>query len=279
VLAASREILMRMGLLPLDEVRRRLRITGQSYAGVREVPLDRIVGSVDRSADFGRDFRLRRTLSRSRMAGLRAAFPDGDMPPIEVYEAGGLYFVSDGHHRAALARERGADFVDADVTVLHTNYELPPDVDVGRLVHTEQQRLLMEESGLGRSRPDAVVEFARPRGYPELLEVIKAHGYDLARASGGALPAAPQIAADWYDHVYLPAVEAVRRAGLVEAHPYKTEADLFLWAYERRRDLRVFDADAGWDDAAAFMGREGVARRDRRVIEAETAKPLEEGTP
>jgi hypothetical protein len=279
VLAASREILMRMGLLPLDEVRRRLRITGQSYAGVREVPLDRIVGSVDRSADFGCDFRLRRTLSRSRMAGLRAAFPDGDMPPIEVYEAGGLYFVSDGHHRAALARERGADFVDADVTVLHTNYELPPDVDVGRLVHTEQQRLLMEESGLGRSRPDAVVEFARPRGYPELLEVIKAHGYDLARASGGALPAAPQIAADWYDHVYLPAVEAVRRAGLVEAHPYKTEADLFLWAYERRRDLRVFDADAGWDDAAAFMGREGVARRDRRVIEAETAKPLEEGTP
>jgi hypothetical protein len=279
VLAASREILMRMGLLPLDEVRRRLRITGQSYAGVREVPLDRIVGSVDRSADFGRDFRLRRTLSRSRMAGLRAAFPDGDMPPIEVYEAGGLYFVSDGHHRAALARERGADFVDADVTVLHTNYELPPDVDVGRLVHTEQQRLLMEESGLGRSRPDAVVEFARPRGYPELVEVIKAHGYDLARASGGALPAAPQIAADWYDHVYLPAVEAVRRAGLVEAHPYKTEADLFLWAYERRRDLRVFDADAGWDDAAAFMGREGVARRDRRVIEAETAKPLEEGTP
>jgi hypothetical protein len=279
VLAPSREILMRMGLLPLDEVRRRLRITGQSYAGVREVPLDRIVGSLDRSADFGRDFRLRRSLSRSRMAGLRAAFPDGDMPPIEVYEAGGLYFVSDGHHRVALARERGADFVDADVTVLHTNYALPPDVDVARLVHTEQQRLLMEESGLGRSRPDAVVEFARPRGYPELLEVIKAHGYDLARASGGALPAAPQIAADWYDHVYLPAVEAVRRAGLVEAHPYKTEADLFLWAYERRRDLRVFDADAGWDDAAAFMGREGVARRDRRVIEAETAKPLEEGTP
>jgi hypothetical protein len=279
VLAPSREILMRMGLLPLDEVRRRLRITGQSYAGVREVPLDRIVGSLDRSADFGRDFRLRRSLSRSRMAGLRAAFPDGDMPPIEVYEAGGLYFVSDGHHRVALARERGADFIDADVTVLHTNYALPPDVDVARLVHTEQQRLLTEESGLGRSRPDAVVEFARPRGYPELLEVIKAHGYDLARASGGALPAAPQIAADWYDHVYLPAVEAVRRAGLVEAHPYKTEADLFLWAYERRRDLRVFDADAGWDDAAAFMGREGVARRDRRVIEAETAKPLEEGTP
>jgi hypothetical protein len=268
-----------MGLLPLDEVRRRLRITGQSYAGLREVELSRIVGSVDRSADFGRDFRLRRSLSRSRLAGLRAAFPDGDMPAIEVYEVGGLCFVSDGHHRVALARERGADFIDADVTVLHTNYALPADVDVGRLIHTEQQRLLMEESGLAASRPDAVIEFARPRGYPELLEAIKAHGYDMARRAGGALPAAPAIAADWYDHVYLPGLEAVRRAGLVEAHPYKTEADLVLWAYERRRDLRVFDPDAGWDEATALMAREGVPRRDRRVIEAEAAKPLDEGRP
>jgi hypothetical protein len=42
-----------MGLLPLDEVQRRLRITGQSYTGVREVESGRIVGSVDWSADFG----------------------------------------------------------------------------------------------------------------------------------------------------------------------------------------------------------------------------------
>jgi hypothetical protein len=195
------------------------------------------------------------------------------VPPIEVYEAGGLYFVSDGHHRVALARERGADFVDADVTVLQTNYALPPDVDVGRLVHTEQQRLLMEESGLGLARPEAVIEFARPRGYPELLEVIKAHGFDMARRLG-ALPTAEDIAADWYDRVYVPAVDAVRRAGLVEAHPYKTEADLFLWAYERRRDLRVLDPAASWDDAAAHMTREGVGRRDRRVIESEAARPL-----
>lgn len=263
-----------MGLLPLDEIRRRLQITGQSYAGLREVPLDRIVGSVDRSADFGRDFGTRRLLSGPRMAALRAAFPDGDMPPVELYEVGGLFFVSDGHHRVALARERGAEFVDADVTLLHTNYELPPEVDVAQLVHTEQQRVLMQESGLARARPEAAIEFARPRGYPELLEVIKAHGFDLAQDRGGALPPAEEIAADWYDRVYLPGLAAVRRAGLVEAHPYKTEADLFLWVYERRRDLRVFDPSADWDAAAAYAAREGVGRRDRRVIVSEAAKPL-----
>jgi hypothetical protein len=262
-----------MGLLPLDEVRRRLRITGQAYAGVRPVRLERIVGSVDRHGDFGRDFKARRSLSRARLARLRAAFPDGDMPPIEAYEVGGLFFVSDGHHRVALARERGADFLDADVTVLHTNYALPPDVDVAQLVHTEQQRRLLEESGLARSRPDAAIEFARPRGYPELLEAIKAHGYDLARRLG-ALPEPEAVAADWYDRVYLPGVAAVERAGLRAAHPYKTEADLFLWVYERRRDLRVLEPQADFDAAAAAAAAEGVGRRDRRVIEREAAKPL-----
>jgi hypothetical protein len=230
-----------MGLLPLDEVRRRLKIVGQSYVGVRSVPLEQIVGSVDRSADFGRDFKLRRSLSRSRLAGLRA------------------------------------EFLDADVTRLHTNYALPPDVDVTQLVHTEQQRQLLEESGLARSRPDAVIEFARPRGYPELLEVIKAHGYDLARRRG-ALPAPEEVAADWYDHVYVPGVAAVKRAGLPAEYPFKTEADLFLWVYERRRDLRVFDPDADFDAAAAYAAREGVGRRDRRVIEREKAKPVEPRT-
>jgi hypothetical protein len=263
-----------MGLLPLDEVRRRLKIVGQSYLGVREIPLESIVGSVDRSADFDRDFKTRRT--RSRLAALRAAFPDGDMPAIEAYEVGGLYFISDGHHRVSLARERGAAFIDAEITRLHTNYELPPDVDVARLVHTEQQRVLLEQSGLARSRPDAArIEFARPRGYPECLESIKAHGYDLARAGDGTLPPAEKVAADWYDNVYLPGVAAVDRAGLRELFPFKTEADLFLWIYERRRDLRVLDADADFDAAAAYAAREGVGRRDRRVIEQEKAKPLQ----
>ena len=77
------------------------------------------------------------------------------MPAIDVFEVGGAYFVEDGHHRVALARERGADFIDAEVTRLQTNYEIGPDVDVCQLVHTEQQRVLLEESGLGRARPDA----------------------------------------------------------------------------------------------------------------------------
>jgi hypothetical protein len=229
-------------LVPFDEVNRRLALSGRSYLGLREIPIERIVGSIDRSADFRRDFRPRRRLSRSRLATLRAAFPDGVMPTISVFEVGGAYFVEDGHHRVALAREQGAEFIDAEVTRLETTYEVGPDVDVAQLIHTEQQRNLLNESGLGRARPDAVIEFTFADGYAQLAEIIKAHGYDLARHAG-RLPTLEQVAADWYDSVFLPGCDAARRAGLPEIYVswQPTEADLFLWIYKLRRDLRVGD--------------------------------------
>jgi hypothetical protein len=108
-------------LLPLGEVRDRLRIVGQVYGGVQTIPVRQIIGSLARPSDFDRDFRPRHRFSRERLAGLRATFPaEGALPPIEAHEAGGAYFVSDGHHRVALARERGSEYIDAEITHLIT---------------------------------------------------------------------------------------------------------------------------------------------------------------
>ena len=262
-----------MELLPLDETQRRLRIVGQSHVGVRTSPVDRIVGSVDRTADFDRDFKPRRRFSAQRLASLDAAFSDGALPPIEAYEAGGAYFVADGHHRVALARRRKAEFIDANLVRLHTNYEIDQDVDVRRLLHTEQHRLFMEASGLGEARPDAVIEFSRPAGYPELLEVVKAHGYDLA-ARRGVLPDPAEVATDFYDAVYEPAVAALRSEALPEEYTFKTDADLFLCVYERRRALSGIGGEADFTAAAQDALRRGASRRFRRAFIREATRPL-----
>ena len=262
-----------MNLLPLDEVQRRLRIVGQSYAGVQAVEVTRIIGSLDRSDDFDRRFTPLRKASAQRMASLRAAFPDGDMPPIEAYEVGGAFFVSDGHHRVALALERHQEYIDAEVIRLETNFDIGPDVDVRRLVHTEQQRTLLEESGLAAARPGVVIEFSRVGGYPELLELVKAHGYDLARRRG-ALPEPSEVAMDWYDNVYQPGVSALRREELPDVYRYKTDADLFLWIYQRRRALRVLSATADFDTAAQDARRDKVTRRFRRQFLRDKTHPL-----
>ncbi len=254
-----------MGLIPFDEASRRLRVVGQSYLGVREIPIARIIGSVDRSRDFDRNFRPQRGLSDSRLASLRSAFPDGGMPAIDVFEVGGAYFVEDGHHRVALARERRAEFIDAQVTRLQTNYEVGPDVDVCQLVHTEQQRVLLEESGLSRARPEASIEFTLLDGYTQLREIIKAHGYDLGRRRG-ILPSPEEVADDWFDEVYVPGVEAARRASLPELYAswHSTDADLFLWLYQLRRDLRAFDPTIDFDAASHHARQLNLGRRRKR---------------
>src|SRR4051812_19182486 len=260
-------------LLPLDEVQRRLRVVGQSYAGIRPIEVHRIIGSVDRSLDFDRCFTPRLQGSAQQMASLRAGFPSGDLPPIEAYEVGGAYFVADGHHRVALAMERGVEYIDAELTRLETNFEIAPDTDVCRLIHTEQQLTLLRESGLSEARPDAVIEFSRPNGYPELLELIKAHGYDLARKRG-ELPTPAEVAADWYDNVYLPGVAALRREELPVVYGYRTDADLFLWVYKRRRALRVDCPESDFEEAARDARAKKVSGRYRRRFLRDKSAPL-----
>ena len=265
-----------MGLVPFEEASRRLHLTGRTYAGVQEIRLDRIVGSVDRSRDVDRDFRSARGLSRVRLDSLRSAFPSGEVPAIDVFEVGDAYFVEDGHHRVALAHERGAEFIDARVTRLQTSYRIGPDVDVSQLVHTEQQRLLLDETGLGRARPDTVIEFTLLRGYPELCEIVKAHGYKLARDRGG-LPTADEVAAQWHDTVYRPGVDAAHRASLPELYAswHSTDADLFLWLYQIRRDLRAYDASVDFDAAAAHARELHLGWRRKREHLRDGRRPLQ----
>ena len=98
--------------------------SAQHYAGIHEIALERIVGSLDRSRDFDRSFRPRTSSHVCRLAGLRQAFASREFPPISVYEVNGQYFIADGHYRAALAHERG--MFDVDAEVIRTRTQVRP---------------------------------------------------------------------------------------------------------------------------------------------------------
>ena len=223
-------------LLVLDEVRRRLRAFSQRPAGIRPILLANVIGTDSRGGDFDRDFRPRRAGVLERRKSVEAAFPDGAYPPIAVYQLGDAYFVLDGHHRVALARERGAETIDADITELTARWHLPADADIVEIIHVEQAWLFSEESGLAIARPQVEMRLSRLAGYLELLENVQVHGYHLMLAAGRVAEPS-EIAADWYDRVYAPALEAIWSDGLDRAFPDATDADLFLRMHRRRRDL------------------------------------------
>jgi ParB-like nuclease domain len=251
-------------LLSLDEVSRRLRAFEQSYVGVRPIRVADVVGTVSRVDDFDRDFLPKRSKIQERWQNVERMYPEGDFPPIVVYELDGRYFVVDGHHRVAIARQRGIEFIDAEITRLRSRYPLPADADIGAVIMAEQQRRFMEESGIERARPEARIEFSRPQGYIELLEHLKIHGFHLMmeRAS---LCTMEEIAGDWYDRVYLPTVEVIRREGLHDLWPKATDADLFLWVGQRRRELFPERDDLGIEEGVrAARETEDKPRRTTR---------------
>ena len=252
-------------LLPYAEVRDRLRILGQRYVGVQTIPVDKIAGSVDRMVDFDRFFRPRRGELRDRVKSLKVAFQRAEMPPITVYEVGGLYFVIDGHHRVALARDSRMEFIDAEVTAIRTSHRLPPDVDIPQLIHTEQHRIFMERSGLVRGEDDESIEVQRPTGYADLLEIVEANAYKLSVSRGTVVPIA-EAAADWYATEFRPAIAAIRAVGLVGRYAHKTNGDLYLWVNAKLRELRTTDRDATWADAAEVARREGVPIGAQRAL-------------
>src|SRR3954451_17034051 len=104
-------------ILPFEEVVAALGRTSERQLGLQVVPLDAIVGTVDRTRDFDRQFRPTTGRVRARWERLAAAMRRGEsMPPIDVYRSADLPFVRDGHPRVWVAAARGPRDTAAYVT-------------------------------------------------------------------------------------------------------------------------------------------------------------------
>lgn len=88
------------------------------YAGVHAVPIDQIQGSEARTHDFDRRFNPVNGRTQTRWVNVaRARLMDVPLPPVELIEVGGTYFVRDGHHRVSVAQAFGEEYIEAEVTV------------------------------------------------------------------------------------------------------------------------------------------------------------------
>jgi hypothetical protein len=92
-------------------------VASQHYGGLRRVAISAIVGSESKSHDFDRSFNPRHDYQEQRWLRVAEAYQADRLPPVELVEIEGRYFVRDGHHRVSVARALGAVDIDAEVVV------------------------------------------------------------------------------------------------------------------------------------------------------------------
>jgi hypothetical protein len=90
---------------------------GGSAHGVRDIPLDLIVGSLEphRAEQFDSEFRPSAPTRRRWLSVWLAEERGTVLLPISVAAIGDAYAIRDGHHRVSVARARGALSITAQV--------------------------------------------------------------------------------------------------------------------------------------------------------------------
>ncbi len=224
-------------LLAFDEVSGKLRLGGPIYRGVQSVRLDQIIGSVQRYRDFDRAFLPAQSHTASRWTRVnRAWYEDVSLPPILLYQVGEIYFVVDGHHRVSVAREQGAEYIDAEVRECRVKVPVTPDLKSEDLEVLGAKVEFLERTRMDRLRPEAQVDVTILGGYERMLEHIAVHRYFMGLDFQRDISEAEAVE-HWYDAVYLPVVNVIHASGLLAAFPGRTEADFYLWVMDRRHYL------------------------------------------
>jgi uncharacterized membrane protein YfbV (UPF0208 family) len=219
-------------LLPYDEVRNHLPIRGQHYIGLQQVPIAQIVGSLGRYRDFDRAFLPLQKRTKDRWVSIdKAQYEEVDLPPIELYKIGEVYFVKDGNHRVSVARERGQEFVDARVVEIEVPVPLTTDTKLSDLDMKQEYAQFVETTGLFSIRPQARIDLTLPGEYDCVLEQINVHRWHLGQQKQTDIPISDAVAS-WYDNVYTPLVNSIEDLGLAEEFPDRTVSDLYLWVFE-----------------------------------------------
>ena len=245
-------------ILPFEEVIDALGVLGREDHGLQIVPLDAIVGTVDRAADFDRGFRPTSPRLRSRWERIAAAQRRGEsLPPISLYRVGDLFFVRDGHHRVSVAKSLGRDDIDAYVVEIQTRVRLGADLRVGDLPLKDHERLFRERVPLGRDER-ARISVSDPWAFGTLAEAVEAWGFRAMQDRGSYMDRR-EVAHVWFTSEYLPVVEMLSAGGLIERDETETDAYLRISAM-RYKALRTHE----WSDEVLEELRRSEDRSKRR---------------
>ncbi|MDR0322969.1 MAG: transcriptional regulator [Treponema sp.] len=219
-------------LLSFHDVKDILKPKNEVYMGNQTVPINLIAGSEGRYHDFNKYFLPKKDHLRSRWQRVdEAHIKDIVLPPITLYEIGGVYFVRDGNHRVSVAKTQKVEFIDAEVISLTTEINMKPSMTVDELkeeVIKYEKNIFYEKTDFDSLTNYRELNFSSPGRYDVIYNHILVHKYYLNEGMKEEIPFSDALVS-WFNNVYNPVITIIREQWLLAEFPGRTEADLYVW--------------------------------------------------
>ena len=254
----------RQRLLSLDEVRDIIKPRTEAYRGVTQVYIDKIIGSEGRYKDFSRAFFPKKELLRNRWESIDKAHGDSViLPPVRLYEIGGVYFVRDGNHRVSVAKSVGALMIDAEISSLDTDIRIAPGMsydDIKREVILFERERLFSNTNLAEIISPVDLLFTATGRYGELLKHIEVHKYFINQNLPKELTFT-EAAQSWYENLYKPIADVISEQNLMSRFPGRTTSDLYMWIINHWHFMKGEHGDGYPLESAIFEFTERFGKR------------------
>lgn len=260
-----------ISMFSYDDAYKRLHARHLAHRTITQIPLDAIIGSVSHYEDFRQAFlpQKKRTAPYDVMFEFEPEVGDAGLPPVELYQIGSSYFISDGNHRVLFARQFGATIVDAFVTTIEPPQGVTWINEPKEIILQAESAAFFSRTRLHESRPELRMIVTVPGKFHLLLDQIDVCHAVLSEQQHSGV-SFEDAACYWHDEVYAPTIAAIEPLQILRDFPERTAADLYIWVSEHREILRQSASLlSAFPDAAPPRAAERSALNNEQQLQAE----------
>lgn len=265
-------------MISLKAMKKLIKTETETYVGMQVVPINKIVGSEGRYKDFDNQFFPKKSIIKERWEHVdEAVIKDIVLPPIKVYELGGLYFVRDGNHRVSVAKAKGVEFIDAEVVSLQTEIRLSPvrtlQGMMKQIISWEKRNFYFETS-FGDITEYWCLDFTTAGQYDSIYNHILTHKYFINQNRNTEISMEEAIRS-WFDTVYMPVVNSIEKYHIMRYFKKNTVSDLYVFIIRFYDELkRLFGENVQLDRVVYGIQQEQKFSRLNKIRNAFKKKLL-----
>jgi len=189
--------------------------------GIKEIPLDKIVGSVEKYSYFDKNFVPKNDIVKQRWINIYVGYMmDSMLPPVILYKIKDDYYVYDGNHRVSVAKFLNFASIEAEVE------EFLPTKDTKDKVIYQEHMFFEKETGIEE------IILSEPIKYKYLREEIESYT-DLLSKRRNRKFSLKEGAEKWYKEVFLP-IKVLLEENNIAKSQKKNISDIFMFLLDHK---------------------------------------------